>query len=40
MADGPVPAVVVDATVVRSLLLPSVMKSLGDRAWFMPSALD
>ena len=33
-------AVLLDATVVRSLLLPSVMRLLGDRAWYLPSWLE
>ena len=33
-------AVLVDATIVRSLLLPSLMKLLGDRCWWMPRMLD
>jgi RND superfamily putative drug exporter len=33
-------AVLIDATVVRSLLVPSVMRILGDRAWYLPSWLE
>lgn len=33
-------AVLLDATVVRSLLVPSVMRILGPRAWYLPSWLE
>jgi RND superfamily putative drug exporter len=33
-------AVLIDATIVRAVLLPSVMKILGRRNWFLPRALD
>ena len=33
-------AVLIDATVVRSILLPASMKLLGDRNWYLPSWLD
>ena len=33
-------AVLLDATIVRSILVPSVMKILGDRAWYLPSWLN
>jgi RND superfamily putative drug exporter len=33
-------AVLLDATVVRSILVPSVMKILGDKAWYLPSWLN
>ena len=32
-------AVLIDATVVRSILLPSVMKILGNKAWYLPGFL-
>lgn len=32
-------AVLVDATIIRSLLVPSTMKLLGDRNWYLPSWL-
>jgi RND superfamily putative drug exporter len=32
-------AVLLDATVVRALLLPAVMQLLGDRNWYLPRAL-
>ena len=33
-------AILVDATVVRMLLVPAVMQLLGRRAWWLPSWLD
>lgn len=36
---GLVIAVVVDATIVRGLLVPSTMRLLGDRAWWAPAPL-
>ena len=33
-------AVLLDATIVRSVLVPSVMKLLGDKAWYLPSWLN
>jgi RND superfamily putative drug exporter len=33
-------AVLLDATIVRSLLVPSVMRILGKRAWYFPSWLE
>ena len=33
-------AVLIDATIVRAVLLPSTMKLLGDRNWYLPSFLD
>jgi RND superfamily putative drug exporter len=33
-------AILVDATVVRMLLVPAVMQLLGDRAWWLPRWLD
>ena len=33
-------AVLIDATVVRSILVPSVMKILGTRAWYLPKFLN
>ncbi len=33
-------AVFVDATVIRSILLPAVMELLGDRNWYLPSFLS
>jgi RND superfamily putative drug exporter len=37
---GPATAILVDATVVRMLLVPAVMQLLGDRAWWLPRWLD
>jgi putative drug exporter of the RND superfamily len=33
-------AILVDATIVRTLLLPSMLKLLGDRSWWLPRWLD
>jgi RND superfamily putative drug exporter len=33
-------AVLLDATIVRAVLLPSVMKLLGDRNWYLPRWLS
>ena len=33
-------AVLIDATIVRSVLLPASMKLLGDRNWYLPKWLD
>jgi RND superfamily putative drug exporter len=33
-------AVLVDATIVRLLLVPATMALLGDRNWWMPRALE
>ena len=32
-------AILIDATIVRSVLVPSTMKILGDRNWYLPSFL-
>jgi len=32
-------AVLIDATVIRSILVPSAMALLGDRNWYLPSWL-
>jgi RND superfamily putative drug exporter len=37
---GMVAAIVVDATLVRMLLVPAVMQLLGRRNWWVPGALD
>jgi RND superfamily putative drug exporter len=39
MGVGLVIAVVVDATIVRGLLVPATMRLLGDRAWWAPAPL-
>jgi RND superfamily putative drug exporter len=36
MAIGLAVAILVDATIVRTLLLPSMLKLLGDRSWWLP----
>ena len=33
-------AVLIDATIVRSILVPSVMKILGNKAWYLPTWLN
>ena len=33
-------AVLLDATIVRSLLVPSILRILGDKAWYFPSWLE
>ena len=33
-------AVLLDATIVRSILVPSVMKILGEKAWYLPKWLN
>ena len=33
-------AVLIDATIVRAVLLPSTMKLLGERNWYLPGFLE
>ena len=33
-------AVLIDATIIRSVLLPATMKLLGDRNWYLPQWLE
>jgi RND superfamily putative drug exporter len=33
-------AVLIDATIIRGVLLPAVMKLLGDWNWYLPRSLD
>ncbi|MEY9966446.1 putative membrane protein YdfJ with MMPL/SSD domain [Streptacidiphilus sp. MAP12-16] len=40
MGIGLAVAVLIDATVIRAVLLPSVMSLLGDRNWYLPRWLD
>ena len=40
MGIGLATAVLIDATVVRAVLLPATMKLLGDRNWYLPSWLE
>ena len=40
LALGMAVAVLIDATIVRMMLVPSVMSILGERAWWMPAWLD
>jgi len=39
MGIGLAAAVLIDATIIRGVLLPSVMKLLGDRNWWLPTRL-
>jgi len=39
MGIGLAVAILIDATIVRAILLPATMKVLGDRNWYLPSAL-
>ena len=39
MGIGLAVAVLIDATIVRAILLPAAMTLLGDRNWYLPSAL-
>ncbi len=39
MGLGLAVAVLIDATIVRAILLPATMKLLGERNWYLPSAL-
>ena len=40
MGFGLAVAIAIDATVVRSILVPATMKLLGDRNWYLPSWLN
>ncbi len=40
MGVGLAAAVLIDATIVRAVLLPATMKLLGDRNWYQPSRLE
>jgi RND superfamily putative drug exporter len=40
MGFGIAVALLIDATIIRSVLLPSVMTLLGDRNWYLPRWLD
>jgi uncharacterized membrane protein YdfJ with MMPL/SSD domain len=40
MGIGLAAAVLIDATIVRAVLLPATMKLLGDRNWYLPRWLD
>ena len=33
-------AILVDATLVRTVLMPSVLKLLGNRSWYLPGFLN
>jgi RND superfamily putative drug exporter len=40
MGIGLAVAVLLDATLIRGVLLPATMKLLGDRNWYLPSWLE
>ena len=40
MGVGLAVAVLIDATLVRAVLLPATMKLLGDWNWYLPKRLD
>jgi uncharacterized membrane protein YdfJ with MMPL/SSD domain len=40
MGVGLAAAVLIDATIVRAVLLPATMKLLGDRNWYLPKWLE
>jgi RND superfamily putative drug exporter len=40
MGFGVAVALLVDATIVRSVVIPAAMRLLGDRNWYLPSWLD
>jgi RND superfamily putative drug exporter len=40
MGVGLAAAVLIDATIVRAVLLPATMKLLGDANWYLPSWLE
>jgi RND superfamily putative drug exporter len=40
MGIGLAAAVLIDATIVRAVLLPATMKLLGDWNWYLPKWLD
>jgi RND superfamily putative drug exporter len=40
MGFGLAVAIILDATIVRSVLVPATMKLLGDRNWYLPKWLE
>src|SRR3712207_2898605 len=40
MGFGVAVSLLIDATIIRSVLLPSLMALLGERNWYLPSWLD
>jgi RND superfamily putative drug exporter len=40
MGVGLAAAVLIDATVIRAVLLPASMKLLGERNWYLPKRLE
>jgi RND superfamily putative drug exporter len=39
MGIGLAAAILIDATIIRAVLLPATMKLLGDRNWYLPNWL-
>jgi len=40
MGVGLAAAILIDATIIRAVLLPATMKLLGDWNWYLPKSLD
>jgi uncharacterized membrane protein YdfJ with MMPL/SSD domain len=40
MGVGMAAAVLIDATIIRGVLLPATMKLLGERNWYLPGFLE
>jgi RND superfamily putative drug exporter len=40
MGVGLAAAILIDATVIRGVLLPATMKLLGERNWYLPNWLE
>jgi RND superfamily putative drug exporter len=40
MGFGVAVALLIDATIIRSIVLPSLMGLLGDRTWYLPRWLE
>jgi uncharacterized membrane protein YdfJ with MMPL/SSD domain len=40
MGVGLAVAILIDATIIRGVLLPASMKVLGDRNWWLPKSLE
>jgi RND superfamily putative drug exporter len=40
MGVGLAAAILIDATIIRGVLLPATMKLLGERNWYLPRALE
>ena len=39
LGDGLAVAILIDATIIRAVLLPATMKLLGERNWYLPKNL-